>query len=117
MRGRALLAIHGGHATRKRVLQDVTADESLGGASVYERDKTKNCRGGDSAKHGNFDGKIGVVERNRAADEARAVLGEGGRVRGGERGARGDSQHIRAVVRRRIGKMGRKLRRRTGASM
>ena len=46
---------------------------------------------------GNFGGKRGVVERNRASDEARAVLGERGRVRGGGRGARGDSQHVRAA--------------------
>ena len=49
--------------------------------------------------HGNFCGKKGVVERNRASDETRAVLEKRGRVRGGGRGARGDSQYIGAVVR------------------
>ena len=43
--------------------------------------------------------KRGVVERKRASYKARAVLGERGRVGGGERGARGDNQHIGAVVR------------------
>ena len=66
--------------------------------------------------HGNFGGKRGVVERNCASDEARAVLGERGRVRGGGRGARGGSEHIRAVVRWCVGKMGKKIRRRTGAN-
>ena len=60
--------------------------------------------------------KRGVVERNRAPDQARAMLGERGRVRGGRDGARGDSQHIGAVVSWHVRKMGRKLRRRTGAS-
>ena len=32
--------------------------------------------------YGNFAGKIGVVDRHRASDEARAVLGERGCVRG-----------------------------------
>ena len=66
--------------------------------------------------HGNFGSKRSVVERNRASDEVPAVLGELGRVRRGGRDARGDSQHIGAVIRWRVGKMGRKLRRRTGAS-
>ena len=59
--------------------------------------------------HGNFGGKRGVVERNRASYEGWAVLGEPRRVRGGERGVKGDSEHIRAVVRWRVGKMGQKL--------
>ena len=58
--------------------------------------------------HGNFGGKKGGVERNRASDEARAMLEERGRVRGGGCGARGDSQHIGAVVRWRVGKNGSK---------
>ena len=49
--------------------------------------------------HGKFVDKTGIVERNHASDEVWAVLGERGRVRGGARGARGNSQHIEAVVR------------------
>ena len=48
--------------------------------------------------NGDFGGKRGFVERNRASDEARAVLGERGGVCEGGAGARGDSQHIGAVV-------------------
>ena len=66
--------------------------------------------------HGNFGGKTGVIECNRASDEARVVLRERGHVREREGGARGDSQHIGAVVSWRTVKMGRKIRRRTGES-
>ena len=37
--------------------------------------------------HGNFGGRRGAVERNRASDGARAVLGERGRVHEGGGGA------------------------------
>ena len=61
-------------------------------------------------------GKRGIFERYRTFDEVRAVLGERGHVREGGRCARVDSQHIRTVVRWLVGKMGKKFRRRTGAS-
>ena len=66
--------------------------------------------------HRDFGGKRGVVESNRASDDARAVLGERERVRESVAGARSDSQHIGAVVRWCVRKMGPKLRRRIGAS-
>ena len=66
--------------------------------------------------HGNLGDKRGVVERNQASGEARVVFGERGRVREGGSGARADRQHIGAVVRWRVGKMGQKLRKRTGVS-
>ena len=64
--------------------------------------------------HGNFGGKRCVFERNCASDETWAVLGQRGYITGDGRGSRGDTQHIGAVVRWGIRKMGRILRRRTG---
>ena len=49
--------------------------------------------------HGEIVGERGFVERNRASDGARAVLGDRGCVREGVDVARGDSLHIGAVVR------------------
>ena len=66
--------------------------------------------------YGNFGGKRGIAGRNRASDEAQAVLDERGRAREGGRGARGGSQHLETVVRWCVEKVGRSLRRRTGAS-